>query len=173
MTRAPRYVAPVALWFVLAVGAACGAVRPGRPSVDGLDSPVAAPREADASDDDGARPTLTAAASLDDAAPPAPPARRPPPSLTVRACDALLAQRRALIAKGTARCTNDDDCGTYVDVRHPCGDGAIDKQTASAIDRFDEQLLGDVCYVRRSGQCRITPYLFHAECASSGRCAVR
>lgn len=99
------------------------------------------------------------------------PAARPP--LGESACRELLSQRRALIAKGITTCGEDKDCGTYGDVRHPCGDGAIDQHTASAVEDIDAQLLGDACYLRRTGTCQITPYRFVATCATNGRCAVK
>ena len=135
--------------------------------------PRALPEASDASEAsaDDARVTTTSTPRLDDAPLPAPPALRLP--LSERACKELLAERRTLIAHGTTRCTQDQDCGTYGDAKHPCGEGAIDQPTASEVSRIDAQLLGDDCYLRRTGTCHITPYGFRAVCASNGRCAAR
>ena len=163
------------LGVVLVSVAACRPVPPhegrqraaeGRPP-----NPLPEASDASAGDVDDARPTAVSTARLDDAPLPAPPALRPP--LGERACKELLAERRTLIARGTTRCTQDQDCGTYGDAKHPCGEGAIDQHTASEVERIDAQLLGDDCYLRRTGTCHITPYGFRPTCASNGRCGVK
>ena len=152
---------------IVALASGCAAVGHDRATQRGVDGGVPAVSQHPTNDVDDSRRTAPAVA-LEALAPPV-----PHPPLAEAACRRLLSQRRALIAKGTTRCTEDSDCGTYGDARHPCGEGAIDQHTASEVERIDESLLGDECYLRRTGTCHVTPYGYRAICARSGRCAVK
>jgi hypothetical protein len=123
-------------------------------------------------------PVASVDASPFDAPPPvsaAPPSPEPRAPLGAKACKERLSRRQALIARGKTKCAVDEDCGTYVDARHPCGDGSVDITTALEVHRIDEELVGDDCYSRVSGgaTCHITPYPFQGRCAPNGRCAVK